>query len=358
MMHGGNTNRTLRAAAAFGVAFVIGLPNFSCASKQFEAASDDAKPMWVDRPQEGADGRVLVGVGVGRTRPMAVDAAFARLAQSIQVRIIADEKARSSGETRVIDGQRTGSAQSSMDRSVRLVVDQRLAGVMIDRAWQNPTTGEWHARVLLDRKESGRALDQTVNELRRRSQTAQHRATAVAGWEQIAAWREALEATLEAIDAANARDAVLSSGAWAVSHDELLNAMETAQRGWDEARARARIAVQWTTSSSASIGRAVSDRINELGLLTLVGDADLVIQCDLSLVTSGAFDGRTRATQWELTIQALAPESRRFIASRRETGAAVSRNDPERAARDDAMRRLDVILPGFLNDVFARGGSL
>lgn len=352
MPPGGNRKRTWTVVNVLMGAGVIGLCMAACASDGRESTIGDPKPGWVDRPREGADGRILVGVGVGGSRDIAIDGAMARLAQSIEVRVIAEEEARSAGEMNIADGQRSASARSFLDRSVRLRVDQRLAGVRIERTWRDPATGEWHARVSLDRREAARGFDRRVEEAARRAEAAMRRADEAAGWRRVVNWREAMLATDEAIDHARARDALLGDASWAVALSELLKDRERARLGWERARRSVRVAVQWTTAESAAFGRAIADRISDFGILTLAGDADVLIVCEIALSTGPAFDGRTRATRWALTVRAVSADDRRTLAARRETGSSVSRADSERAAVDAAMIRLEAILPGFLKELF------
>lgn len=357
MRQRGNSDRTWTGAATIAAAGVIGLLLASCRAHDDVGATEARRPGWIDRPLEGAGERVLVGVGVGPTRDAAINAALARVAQSIEVRVIAQEDSRTTGQVREQYGERAASATSSIDRSVRLIADQRLAAMRIDRTWQDPVSGEWNARVSVDRAEAAAAFDRRAHDAMRRAEAASSRADRLAGWSSIMSRRDAAVAAGEAIDAAQARDA-LWGGPWTIAIEQIRKRESDFRTDWEVARADVRIAVQWWTSESRAAGDIVASQIAQYGLLALAGDADLLIECDLELMTGSAFDGRTRATRWTLSLRAVSADDRRLVARLHESGSSVSRGDSERAAREAATSRLRESLPRFLDELFRAGGSL
>ena len=138
--------------------------------------STGSRPAWIDQPGASTEANELSGVGVGPTRDEAIDAAIARLAQAIEVRVVATDESVIEGESHEAAGDRVSGARSHSHRIIRLFVDQRLPGVRISDVWRESATESVYARVTLDRRAAAERFDREASEAARAASLAQIRA--------------------------------------------------------------------------------------------------------------------------------------------------------------------------------------
>lgn len=328
---------------------VIGLASVSCAIHPDSSRISRSAPDWVEDPDAGLSRGRLVGVGSGPTRSAAIDHAFMRLAQAIDVRVIADERVMTRGYVEQSDVDQRAGASTDLHRDVRLLAEERFPGVEIEQTWLDPKRGVWFARLTLDRAEAAGILDQEVEAGVARIMFEADQLPNGSRLTRVRLLRDIIHQMNGLIEVAAARDSIAGSPFGRTTLASLQAMQSELEADWNASRSDIRIAVQWTTPEAADIGRLVSMQVSDLGVLTLLGDADLIIRCALTLDTGGAFDGRTRATRWVASLDAIDPEARHIIVQESAQGAAVSRDSSAELARSQAQASVESTLPAFFD---------
>lgn len=248
----------------------------------------------------------MVAVGAGPTREDAVDAAFARLAQSIEVRVRSDERADSFGETSQDAQGVSASAGSALARSVRLTTDRRLPGVRVMDAWRDADTGTSYARVGLDRAGAAARLEDESRRARADAERSLARIDSARSlFARLATARKARARAREALDAALTRDAIVGSSGSAARDAGLAALVGQAASAWAQARARVRVAVIAETAESAPLAHEVEAGLLGADVPIAQRDATVEIRCRFGEEPAVAFRPDLQLTRWSAETVAI-----------------------------------------------------
>jgi len=333
------------------VSMIIGLSLLGCAPVGRKAISD--RPMWIDRPQESQSKDEIVVVGSGFSRAEAIDAALARLAQSIEVRVVSIEHSVTfGGVSSTVDG-RSSDASSSLHRAIELLTDQRLPGVRIRRTWFDQHTSETYALAALNVRDAGQWLDARVDEAVQRVDQALSRSKSTnSDWATLSALRSARAAINDALDSALARDAIDPAALSFNPASDLRHRRQEIADAWRAAQSAFRVEIVARTNQSEPIAQAVERAIGGAGLAPAIRPAPVKIVCELALVPVASYDPGARAVRWTATIAAIDVHSRRVIDTLRLTGVELSHDEATNQAVQAAVDQTKKQITSFLDQIF------
>jgi len=274
-------------------------------------------PAWVSRPSESPAG-TLAAAGAGTTRAEAIDAAMARLAQSIRVRVDAVEVAASSGTTQTGSHHGvTGTGRASTASLVRLSSAVDLPGVRVAQVWRDRAAGVFHARVTLDRAsasraladEADRALDEAARALTRPADGALAR---------LRTARRADRAVERARAALDTRRAIVGDDA------PRRRRLDELTRRADRALADARRAVTFAVraDTDADLAHDLEAGLIARGAVLDPRDPALVLVVERRAEPAVAFRPDLRLTRWEAHVAVVDARSRAVVARWQASGVA------------------------------------
>lgn len=338
------------------IALFIGLAIAGCRSPGHSETIKTA-PAWIEQPQSLASGDSMVAVGSGRSRESAIDQAVMRLAQSIEVRLVAREASGTSARRLQTNSGVSDSINTTLDSTIRLFVDARLPGVTVQATHRDRASGMYFALVSLDRRRAADRLEDAALDAARRGRLAEIRAASIDNpWSRLATLRQAGEAAAEALDKLRARDAVaLSSAPGAPLRDDLFALSRQVTKAIDETRSSLRVTVVASDAQSEALAAAVRLALAKLGVSTASGDAGALVRTGLRITPMRSFDPSRRAAAWSARVELVDLDRRAVIEQLERHGSVLSRTGARQEAQRRATDEIEKELPAFLERIFARG---
>lgn len=343
--------RFWRCGGAVGAVVLIGLVPFACADVSGRRSA--SRPAWIDLPRESQNDGELHAVGAGMTRDEAIDAAMARLAQAIDVRVVATDQTIVEGESREDEHARSTAARARLRRDIKLISDQRLPGVMVQEVWRDPATETYYARVALDRRAAAERFDAEVGEAARRASLARLEADNLgATWRRLNALAEARSALESALAAAQTRDALAGAYGWSLSRSDVIELSRETDQAWRDARSSMSVSVVAADVDGEKLVDPVSNALASRSVPVQQGGAVVVIRCGLQIEPGRSYDTTRRAATWRATLTAVDVNHRRTLATLRLDGVELARTGVTERSVRAALRKVEDALPSFLDDLF------
>lgn len=315
------------------------------------ARQSASAPTWVNQPTGASNTGFLRAVGSGDSREAAIDAAFQRLAQTIEVRIVGRESASTLAQRRQNNRVVSDSVRARIESEIHLLVDQSLPGVSVEAVYFDQASATHYAQVSLDRLRTAMQLDGEAMESARQARLALIESSSIKQpWARLQKLDEAKESLKNASNRKRASDAVAGAGGLSrLSSLQLEELDADVGRAISQARSSLRIAVSAVDRGSAELADEVRSTLIARGLAIARAEPTLLLRCSVTITPLRSFDQHSSAAQWSVKIELFDASRRVMLDTLRLTGSVVSRNDSRTAALRAATQRAVEELPEFLS---------